>query len=156
MLILSESFACDHLSMNSCYESINPFSSTAICIALVVYDYSLTLAREVDLIWFSRWNVIKVTFLVQRYLPFLDAILLSIIGMFPRIYEHFPMTQALYYSKLSNRTTQFIPVRFRMGWRLVSKHSPHCQQQLILSRHCWCRPVHFGRFVVSQVALNSP
>jgi hypothetical protein len=47
-------------------------------IALAVYDYSLTLNREIDYIWLSKWNLIKVTFMVQRYLPFLDLILLGI------------------------------------------------------------------------------
>jgi hypothetical protein len=73
----------------------NLSSFTAICVALVVYDYSLTLSMEIDLIWSSRWNVIKVAFLLQRYLPFLDAILLSVIGMLPHIYEHVPVTQSL-------------------------------------------------------------
>jgi hypothetical protein len=65
----------------------NPFSFTAICVAVIVYDYALTLSREIDLIWSSRWNVIKITFLLQRYLPFLDAILLSIIGLLRHTYE---------------------------------------------------------------------
>ena len=47
--------------------------------ALVVYDYMLTLTREIDYVWFSRWNTIKITFLVQRYLPFLDVIMISVL-----------------------------------------------------------------------------
>jgi hypothetical protein len=57
-------------------------SITAVLLALVVYDYVLTLSREIDYVWFSPWNVIKITFLVQRYLPFLDVILLTILGGF--------------------------------------------------------------------------
>jgi hypothetical protein len=50
--------------------------------ALVIYDYALTLNREIDYIWLSKWSMIKVTFLVQRYLPFLDLILLGILCAF--------------------------------------------------------------------------
>jgi hypothetical protein len=51
-------------------------------IALVIYDYALTLNREIDYIWLSKWNLIKATFLAQRYLPFLDLILFRIICTF--------------------------------------------------------------------------
>jgi hypothetical protein len=80
------------------------------------------MARKTDLIWFSRWNVIKVTFLLQRYLAFLDAILLSITGMYVDIYKFVPVTQGLY-SKLSNHTTQFI-----LNGVVISEQKPalHC------------------------------
>jgi hypothetical protein len=57
-----------------------PFNSSfaVIIITLVVYDYMLTLTREIDYVWFSQWNIIKITFLVQRYLPFLDVIMISV------------------------------------------------------------------------------
>ncbi|KAA1476594.1 hypothetical protein DENSPDRAFT_519844 [Dentipellis sp. KUC8613] len=38
--------------------------------ALLCYDYVLTLPDEVDLIWHSRWNAIKVAFLLSRYAAF--------------------------------------------------------------------------------------
>ena len=107
ILILLEPFACDLLSMNLCYAFINPFSFTAICVALVVYDYSLTLSREVDLIWFSRWNVIKVTFLLQRYLPFLDVILFSISSACPRIL-HIPVSEFFGGSVYTSYLSQFL------------------------------------------------
>ncbi|PPQ74693.1 hypothetical protein CVT26_007603 [Gymnopilus dilepis] len=46
--------------------------------ALYVWDYCLTFGMEVDLVWSSRWNIIKVLFLVQRYLPFIDTCILTI------------------------------------------------------------------------------
>jgi hypothetical protein len=57
-------------------------SLPANLMALVIYDYALTLNREIDYIWLSKWSMIKVTFLVQRYLPFLDLILLGILCAF--------------------------------------------------------------------------
>ncbi|KAF9448092.1 hypothetical protein P691DRAFT_670127, partial [Macrolepiota fuliginosa MF-IS2] len=32
------------------------------------YDYLLTLGDEIKLVWFSRWSILKVAFLVNRYL----------------------------------------------------------------------------------------
>jgi hypothetical protein len=86
MLISSESLACGFLSMSRRYDYIHPSSVTAICVALFVYDYSLTLTREIDFIWFSRWNVIKVVFLMQRYLPFLDLVVVSFVGVWLLIF----------------------------------------------------------------------
>lgn len=37
-----------------------------------VYDFLLSFPDEVNLIWPSRWNLIKVLFFLTRYLPFLD------------------------------------------------------------------------------------
>ena len=39
-----------------------------------VYDYLSTLPREVSLIWPAQWSVMKVLFLVTRYLPFIDLV----------------------------------------------------------------------------------
>jgi hypothetical protein len=47
---------------------------------MFLYDYLLTIGREIKLVWFSRWNVIKIAFLIQRYLPFVDGVLLGMIG----------------------------------------------------------------------------
>jgi len=49
--------------------------------ALLVFDYLLTFPREVSLIWPARWTLIKVLFLLTRYLPFIDAGIL--------VYGHF-------------------------------------------------------------------
>ncbi|KAA1470555.1 hypothetical protein DENSPDRAFT_879796 [Dentipellis sp. KUC8613] len=42
---------------------------------LLYYDYFLTLPDEIDLIWGSRWTATKVLFLLNRYIPFFDAVL---------------------------------------------------------------------------------
>jgi hypothetical protein len=77
--------ACGSISY-VCYSHLRAFSSPLTLpvnlIALVIYDYGLTLNREIDYIWLSKWSLIKVTFLVQRYLPFLDLILLGAICAF--------------------------------------------------------------------------
>lgn len=41
--------------------------------AFFVYDWLLTLGMEVELIWRSKWNYIKVLYLFQRYLTFYDT-----------------------------------------------------------------------------------
>ncbi|TFK62651.1 hypothetical protein BDN72DRAFT_382160 [Pluteus cervinus] len=40
--------------------------------ALYLYDLLLTLGLEVDLLWPSKWTLIKVVYLLQRYLPLID------------------------------------------------------------------------------------
>lgn len=47
--------------------------------ALYIYDYFLTLDLEVELVWPSKWGAMKVLFLVQRYLPFLDTVSLCLV-----------------------------------------------------------------------------
>ncbi|KAF9007425.1 hypothetical protein BDQ17DRAFT_1324022 [Cyathus striatus] len=50
-------------------------------IALLYYDYCLTLSSEVDVIWPSKWNLIKILFVLVRYTPFFDSAVL--------FYHHF-------------------------------------------------------------------
>lgn len=42
-------------------------------VALLLYDYALTLSLEVDLVWRAPWNLLKLFYIVQRYLPFFDT-----------------------------------------------------------------------------------
>ncbi|KAK0227440.1 hypothetical protein EDD85DRAFT_853735 [Armillaria nabsnona] len=42
-------------------------------VALLLYDYTLTLSLEVDLVWRAPWNLLKLFYIVQRYLPFFDT-----------------------------------------------------------------------------------
>ena len=37
-----------------------------------IFDYFITLQREVDFLWPTRWSLVKVLFFVTRYLPFVD------------------------------------------------------------------------------------
>ncbi|KAF8532562.1 hypothetical protein JB92DRAFT_2841171 [Gautieria morchelliformis] len=43
---------------------------------VLLYDFLLTLGREIDLVWATRWNVGKVLFFATRYPPLLDAAML--------------------------------------------------------------------------------
>ncbi|KAF9500208.1 hypothetical protein BDN71DRAFT_1189847 [Pleurotus eryngii] len=42
-------------------------------VALLLYDYSLTVYAEPSLIWSAPWSLGKALFLLTRYLPFLDG-----------------------------------------------------------------------------------
>ena len=44
-------------------------------ITLLIYDYILTLPMEVSLIWRAKWTVMKVLYVIQRYLPFEDTVI---------------------------------------------------------------------------------
>ena len=46
---------------------------------LLVYDCSLTLGMEIELVWSSPWGFMKALYIVQRYLPFCDLIFLCLI-----------------------------------------------------------------------------
>ncbi|KAF9007417.1 hypothetical protein BDQ17DRAFT_214848, partial [Cyathus striatus] len=37
------------------------------------YDYCTTLSAEVSLIWSSRWNMIKILFIIVCYYPFIHT-----------------------------------------------------------------------------------
>ncbi|EDQ98097.1 uncharacterized protein LACBIDRAFT_336272 [Laccaria bicolor S238N-H82] len=45
---------------------------------LLVYDCSLTLGMEIEFVWSSPWGYMTVLYIVQRYLPFCDAIFLCL------------------------------------------------------------------------------
>ncbi|EEB92503.1 hypothetical protein MPER_08975 [Moniliophthora perniciosa FA553] len=51
-------------------------NETAAVATLVIYDYIITLPDEIDLIWSARWNLTKVLYLLQRYMPFVDTVAL--------------------------------------------------------------------------------
>ncbi|KDR68342.1 hypothetical protein GALMADRAFT_78777, partial [Galerina marginata CBS 339.88] len=40
------------------------------------YDYFLTFHQEVSLVWASRWSAAKVLFLLTRYVPLVDSIII--------------------------------------------------------------------------------
>ena len=43
-----------------------------------LWDFILTFGMEVDFVWKSKWNFMKGLYLFQRYLPFIDPILLPV------------------------------------------------------------------------------
>ncbi|KAJ8697739.1 hypothetical protein PTI98_004514 [Pleurotus ostreatus] len=47
--------------------------SAAVSAALLFYDYSITVADEIELIWFAPWGAGKGLFLLNRYLSFIDT-----------------------------------------------------------------------------------
>lgn len=53
-------------------------------VAMFLYDYFLTIGMEVDLVWSSKWGFMKVLYLLQRYLPFVDAAILCFLHQFSR------------------------------------------------------------------------
>jgi len=52
-------------------------------IALAVYDYSLTVDDEIDLIWKRPKNLTAVLFCLTRYLPFIDGVVTLLEALFP-------------------------------------------------------------------------
>jgi hypothetical protein len=62
------------------------FSTTIVvgCISLFIYDFFITLCSEIRLIWDSPRTMIKVLFLIQRYLPFVDVALVFVLSEIAR------------------------------------------------------------------------
>ncbi|KAH7922747.1 hypothetical protein BV22DRAFT_1048687 [Leucogyrophana mollusca] len=44
-----------------------------VAVAILVYDYLLTVHLEYDYVWHSRWTPVKALFFFARYLPFVDT-----------------------------------------------------------------------------------
>ncbi|KAF8346443.1 hypothetical protein F5887DRAFT_961995 [Amanita rubescens] len=44
---------------------------------LFIYDYLLMFDQEVSLIWGSKWTLVKVLYLLSRYMPFVDVTVVS-------------------------------------------------------------------------------
>ncbi|KAH7918980.1 hypothetical protein BV22DRAFT_886399 [Leucogyrophana mollusca] len=44
-----------------------------VAVAILVYDYLLTVHLEYDHVWHSRWTPVKALFFFARYLPFVDT-----------------------------------------------------------------------------------
>ncbi|KAF5326998.1 hypothetical protein D9619_004739 [Psilocybe cf. subviscida] len=66
-----------------------PYVDMAACV-IFVWDYILTFELEFEHIWKAKWNVIKVVYLVQRYLPFIDSCYL---GMYRQLAYHIPLKE---------------------------------------------------------------
>ncbi|TFK71028.1 hypothetical protein BDN72DRAFT_492891 [Pluteus cervinus] len=49
---------------------------------LYLYDLLLTFDMEVNLLWPSKWTLIKVVYLLQRYLPLIDTVIFATIWQF--------------------------------------------------------------------------
>ncbi|KAF9005410.1 hypothetical protein BDQ17DRAFT_346731 [Cyathus striatus] len=47
---------------------------TVASVTIFLYDYFLTLGSEIDLIWSSPWNAVKILYFLARYMPFIDLI----------------------------------------------------------------------------------
>lgn len=47
--------------------------------ALFVYDYIITFEMEFEFVWKSPWNVVKVLYFIQRYMPFADVAMLPLL-----------------------------------------------------------------------------
>lgn len=50
------------------------YTDTA-ALAILVWDYLLTFQSEIDLIWRSHWSIVKILFLLTRYMPAVDVTL---------------------------------------------------------------------------------
>jgi hypothetical protein len=110
----------------------------AVCLAVFIYDYFLTFTREVELVWKSRWNMIKVLFLAQRYLPTVDIVLTSIMGKLrtssrgkQNSWSFAPFISAFqsHDSIQACKTTESVILCKRI---FVSLFRPHCRIQLPL------------------------
>ncbi|KAH7921316.1 hypothetical protein BV22DRAFT_1038785 [Leucogyrophana mollusca] len=56
----------------------------AIGVALLIYDWFLTFDDELTYIWNCPWNLIKVLYLITKYLPFIDTAVMVVFRDFRR------------------------------------------------------------------------
>ncbi|CAA7270039.1 unnamed protein product [Cyclocybe aegerita] len=45
----------------------------AACV-IYVWDYCITMGMEIEHVWPGKWTALKVLYLIQRYLPFIDTV----------------------------------------------------------------------------------
>ncbi|KAJ8583829.1 hypothetical protein M405DRAFT_866718 [Rhizopogon salebrosus TDB-379] len=63
---------------------------TVGAMAVAIYDYCLTIAAEVKLVWGQRWTVIRVIFTLARYVPFI-GVAMATYGKFARPRNTYPV-----------------------------------------------------------------
>ncbi|TDL25206.1 hypothetical protein BD410DRAFT_630888 [Rickenella mellea] len=56
--------------------------TTIAAVTVLIWDYLITLPDEVAFVWPSSWNISKFLFLLNRYLAFIDPIMLVYVLMF--------------------------------------------------------------------------
>ncbi|CAA7263577.1 unnamed protein product [Cyclocybe aegerita] len=49
---------------------------------MFAWDYCLTMGMEIEYVWPGKWNTLKIIYLVQRYMPFIDTFYLVLWGQF--------------------------------------------------------------------------
>ncbi|KAH7918276.1 hypothetical protein BV22DRAFT_1100573 [Leucogyrophana mollusca] len=54
------------LQLNTC--------TSVVSLAILAYDYLLTLDLEIKYIWHAHWSIVKWLYLLTRYLPFIEAV----------------------------------------------------------------------------------
>ncbi|KAJ3517663.1 hypothetical protein NLJ89_g360 [Agrocybe chaxingu] len=53
--------------------NVTKMVDTAAC-SIFLWDYLITIGMEVEYVWTGRWSTMKVLYLIQRYLPFIDTL----------------------------------------------------------------------------------
>ncbi|KAF8995823.1 hypothetical protein BDQ17DRAFT_1545022 [Cyathus striatus] len=57
----------------------------AATLAVLVYEYLLTFDLEVDFVWKRDWSIVKILFILTRYLPFFDATIILALQFLPHV-----------------------------------------------------------------------
>ena len=68
-----------------------------ILISSKAYDYCLTFSQELLFVWTSRWSLVRVLYVLNRYMPFIDTAL-----VFYREYLALPFLQQKFTSSSRN------------------------------------------------------
>jgi len=63
--------------------------STVAFVAVLLYDYALTFGDEVEFIWRQEMNLGKMLFLLNRYIPIIDLVILMNTYVNPIVHEKF-------------------------------------------------------------------
>ncbi|TFK63333.1 hypothetical protein BDN72DRAFT_328595 [Pluteus cervinus] len=95
----SEIHKSNHLSLHAQFPMSDDFDLTPSAVhairvsqyftlassTLYLYDLLLTIDLEIDLLWPSKWTLMKVIYLLQRYLPVVDMVIVSLIWQFGKV-----------------------------------------------------------------------
>ncbi|EDR02609.1 uncharacterized protein LACBIDRAFT_332210 [Laccaria bicolor S238N-H82] len=106
---------------------------------LLVYDCSLTLGMEIEFVWSSPWGFVNMVYIIQRYLPFCDAIFLCLTHQL-----------AVNIDPDSCRIVEMI-----RGWLMIFGF---ILSEVILTLRVWAvwkRDRHMGVFLISLITLTT-
>ncbi|KAJ7573575.1 hypothetical protein C8J56DRAFT_982562 [Mycena floridula] len=95
-----------------------------VCVAaVVIYDYLLTLGDEIELMWTSKSSVTKALYLIQRYLPFIDTVIMIMYTDFtPNRFCHLAITVSGYMYVFSIASSEVIlSLRVLATWQRARK-----------------------------------
>ncbi|KAF9261833.1 hypothetical protein L218DRAFT_904922 [Marasmius fiardii PR-910] len=126
---------------------VTHFNVAASC--LFVYDFLLNIDLEYQFIWKAPWSIFKILFLLQRYLPFFDTVVLDqyFIGYSTSFRPCITLYRITTWCSITGIFLSEIVLGFRL-WAIWGGRKPFMAGLILFFLACWVPSfVFFGRFI---------